>query len=77
MGLLERWDARNQMRAEKDNVRLGGDEWVERVDDATPGPRWAWAIGGVPLLHWIGDAAIALDAWRRRKRRPQHHSASP
>lgn len=71
MGLMERWDERNQRRAERDNERLGGDDWVAHLDAETPGPRWAWAIGAFPVIHWIGDAAIAVDAWRRRRRRPR------
>ena len=69
MGLLDRWDTRNQRRAEQDNIRLGGDDWVERLDRETPGPKWAWAISAVPVVHWVGDIAIAIDAWRRRRSR--------
>jgi predicted DCC family thiol-disulfide oxidoreductase YuxK len=39
---------------------------VARLDAETAGPRWAWAIAGVPVIGWIGDAAIAMVAWRRR-----------
>jgi hypothetical protein len=66
VGLFERWDERNQRRSERDNERLGGDDWVARLDAETAGPRWAWAIAGVPVIGWIGDAAIAMVAWRRR-----------
>lgn len=67
MGRLDRWDAQNQARVDADNDRLGGNDWVERLDNETPGPRWAWAMASVPILHWFGDAAIAVDAWRRRR----------
>lgn len=66
---LEKWDRANQARAERDNQRLGGDDWVERLNKETPGPGWAWAISGIPIIGWIGDSVILLDAWRRRRRR--------
>jgi hypothetical protein len=40
----------------------------EKRNAATPGPAWAYGIGAIPLIHWIGDIAIAVAAWRRRKR---------
>lgn len=66
---LEKWDRANQVRAERDNQRLGGDDWLERLNEETPGPGWAWAISGIPFIGWIGDAVILLDSWRRRRRR--------
>ena len=65
---LEKWDRANQARAERDNQRLGGDDWVERVNEETPGPAWAWVISGIPFIGWLGDVVILLDAWRRRRR---------
>lgn len=67
MSLWKRWDASNQRRAKRDDVRVGGEDWAARLDRDTPGPRWAWAISGIPLLHWIGDAAIAISTGRRRR----------
>jgi hypothetical protein len=68
-GWLERWDRHNQELMEELNRRYRDDP----VGDANvPGPAWAWAIGGLPLLHWIGDAAIAVDAWRRHRRRTKN-----
>jgi hypothetical protein len=69
MGRWERWDARNQARTERDNARFGGDDWAERLNRDTPGPAWAWAMGAVPFLHWVGDVAIAVDAWRGRRQK--------
>jgi hypothetical protein len=51
------------------------DESVEaedaRLERGTPGPKWAWAISAVPLIGRIGDVAIAVDAWKRRRRREE------
>ncbi len=49
--------------------RLGGDDWIERLNEETPGPGWAWVISGIPFIGWIGDAVILLHIWRRRRRR--------
>lgn len=66
MEWLERRDVRNQARIEEANRAYARDPGGDR----TPGPPWAHALGAVPFLHLIGDAAIAIDAWRRRKREP-------
>lgn len=64
---LEKWDQANQARADRDNARLGGDDWVERLDAETPGPRWAWALLCVPVIGRIGDLVILGDAWKKRR----------
>ena len=71
MGLLDRWDERNQRRAELDNVRLGGDDWAHRLNADTLGPRVAGAFVVIPVIGWIAAAAVAVDAWRRRRRAPR------
>ena len=63
VGLLERWDARNQRVLEEHNRRYKPDP----NDDETPGPRWAWVLSGVPIIGCLGLAVILFTAWRRRK----------
>jgi hypothetical protein len=60
--LLERWDEHNQRVLKRHNER------ANEPPEEDPGPRWAWAIDGLPLIGWIGTVAIALAAWRRRRR---------
>jgi hypothetical protein len=69
VGLLGRWDASNQRRAERDNERLGGDDWVDRLNEDTPGPKSAWGLDALPLVGWIGAIVIVADAIRRARRR--------
>jgi hypothetical protein len=65
---MDRWSERLQRRAERTNrIHNADPHWVKR-NAATPGPAWAHGIGAVPVFHWIGDIAIAIDTWRQRKR---------
>jgi hypothetical protein len=63
----DRWNERLQRSAERANRVHSADPDWEKRNAATPGPPWAHGIGAVPVLHWIGDIAIAIDAWRQRK----------
>jgi len=65
VGWLERQDSRNQAKLKEANQAYAEDP----DGDRTPGPAWAHALGAVPFLHLIGDVAIAVAAWRRRKRK--------
>jgi hypothetical protein len=67
VGCFERWAEREQRRAERHDALMGGDDWVERLDARTPGPRWAWMLGVLPWIGSIGAAVIGADAWRRRR----------
>ncbi len=66
MSFWERWADKEQARAERANREWSNENYEKKINEM-PGPRWAWALGAVPVLHWIGDAAIAWDTWRRRR----------
>ena len=59
--LLERWDEHNR------RVLVRHNERVTEPPEEDPGPRWAWAIYGLPFIGWIGALAIAVAWWRRRR----------
>ena len=67
VGLLDRWGKANQRRAEADNEALGGDDWVERLNERTLGPEWAWKLHAIPGLGWIGAIVIAISSLSRRR----------
>lgn len=67
MGLLDRWDQANQRRAEADNAALGGDDWVERLNERTPGPEWAWKLHAIPGVGWIRVLVIAISALAHKR----------
>ena len=59
--LLDRWDEHNQRVLERHEAK------ASEPPEEDPGPRWAWAIQGFPLIGWIGTLAIAVVWWRRRR----------
>jgi hypothetical protein len=65
---FELWAEREQRRMERANELMGGDDWAERLDERTPGPRWAWMLDVVPLIGIVGTIAIVVDAWLRKYR---------
>ena len=77
MGLLERWDERNQRVLEEHNELDGGtwEAWNERY--GPPAPGWLWVLSGLP---WVGlivvPVALMLE-WRRRRRRSAGGTSPP
>ena len=63
----ERLDLRSQRRAESDNVRLSNENYQRWIDEQ-PGPAWAYALGGLPMIGIVGDVVIAVAEWRQRRR---------
>ncbi len=66
VGRLERWDEKNQRRAEIDNVRMSDENWVQSWKDSIPWLRRPWyvtlgllaaglAIGAA--VRWVGGRA--------------------
>jgi hypothetical protein len=65
---MDRWAERLQERAEEANRIHAEDPNWEKRNAATPGPAWAWGFGSLPIIGWVCEVAIAIDAWRKRKR---------
>jgi hypothetical protein len=65
---LDPVNERLQKRSEEANRVHADDPNWEKRNAETPGPAWAHGIGALPIIGLIGDVAIAIDAWRKRKR---------
>jgi hypothetical protein len=59
---------RLQSRADEANRAQTEDPNWEMPNARTPGPAWAHGIGALPIIGLIGVVAIAIDAWRKRRR---------
>jgi hypothetical protein len=71
VGWFERSAQRQQRIANEQNERYLKDP--DGFFDA-PGPDWAYGVQAVPILHRLGDIAIALALRERRSRRNQGRS---
>ena len=60
----------------QEHNEVAGGTWEEFTDRNFPGPRWAYAISGLPLIGWIGLIAI-MRAHRAQRESARRKLASP
>ena len=64
MGLLDRWDRRNDRWAEASYPSDPGTGLVHPDE----GPRWAYVLSAVPFVGIVGDIALAVHYFKARRR---------